>query len=210
MQNTIRSSRPQRRVSPLKYLLSQLTPWNGTLHEFHATSGHFISRTFNFIAFNNMAVVMASRQKRHYQETKAKSWNRNSIMRYDISIVINYIPTISLENAVFWIVTPSGSWKNVFPCVRRFLVTVNVPSSPILVTLMTEAIRSSETSVIIRTTRFNILEDGFLHSHYRENLKSYKINFLSLLLFLEDLYCIKCHFVEFFLSTSLSPILLSY
>jgi hypothetical protein len=28
-------------------------------------------------------------------------------------------------------------------CLRRFLVTANVPSSPILVTLMMEAIRSS-------------------------------------------------------------------
>jgi hypothetical protein len=38
---------------------------------------------------------------------------------------------------------------------------------------MMEAIRSSETSVLTRAARRNIPEDYTLHSHSRENLKSY-------------------------------------
>jgi hypothetical protein len=99
-----------------------------------------------------------------------------------------------LKNGVFWVVTPCGSCKNrrfggtwrllhqgnknhqvVFlRSVRRLLVAACVvPSSRIFVTLMKEAPGSSETSVLTRATRRNNTEDTSLHSHRRENLKSY-------------------------------------
>jgi hypothetical protein len=45
-----------------------------------------------------------------------------------------------------------------------------VPSSPILVTRMKEALSTSEMSVFTRATR---PKDTILHSHRHENLKSY-------------------------------------
>jgi hypothetical protein len=69
---------------------------------------------------------------------------------------------LTIKNAVFWHGRVALVRDDAFlHSVLRLMVTANVvPGSPILVSLMMEALRSSETSVLACATRRKISDDG--------------------------------------------------
>jgi hypothetical protein len=124
----------------------------------------------------------------------ALHWNfcRNSVARETIWINIdeegnekkNYVEISCHQSySVSRRMPSSGVWRCVdlvWTDVSEELITsifrVEIHAGSSLLdfsTLKMEAIRSSETSFHIRSTQRHIPEDGILHSHRNENLKSY-------------------------------------
>jgi hypothetical protein len=127
------------------------------------------------------------------KNAKISASNVRNMAQHSLLILAKY-----KEECLFWDVILCGSCKNrsfsgiyclnhqgdknrrvcyiaFLRSVLRLLVTANTPSLPILVTLMTEAICWSKTSVLTRAMWCNIPEDGIFHSHRCDNLKSCKV-----------------------------------
>jgi hypothetical protein len=84
------------------------------------------------------------------------------------------LKNFTANNTVFWDVTPRGALVRADVSVELIVVIIRVEKIRELGTLAVATAVHREESILPKHTRRNIPENGILHSHRRENPKSYR------------------------------------
>jgi predicted hotdog family 3-hydroxylacyl-ACP dehydratase len=111
-------------------------------------------------------------QHEHWRMASSGILRRVALVRTNVSeeLSVSFIRVTRIGEQGTTLALISNRRTLLLRSVRRLLVTANiVPSWQILVTLMMEAIRSSETLVLTGATLRNTPVDDIFHSHHRKN-----------------------------------------
>jgi hypothetical protein len=113
-------------------------------------------------------ILIANKTNKKSINNKNSLYNKSRV-RYEV------FTAVTMKNAVFWDITPCGSCKNWhfrgMYCLHyhnglQLLVTAGIIPSSLILAILMMVIRSSKTSVLTRTTRRTISEDGTLQQRW--------------------------------------------